>query len=74
MSEQAELHGAVQAVIDQAHAECRDAEGHVDPARVEVFLAATVVSLARGTTSGFLRLAEPGVGPRKPPHTPVSEI
>jgi hypothetical protein len=74
MSDQQELNGAVQAVLDQAHAECRDAEGHVDPARVEVFLAATVVNLARGSSPGFLRLAEAGGGPRKAPHTPVSEI
>lgn len=73
MSQETPLARAVEAVVEQAHAESITAHGRVEPAFVERYLAVTVIELARGTSSGFLRLradsARDGGGDAALPHT-----
>ena len=73
--EQRETATAAQAVIAQAEAECRSVHGEVRPDLVVAYLAATVVELARGLSTGYARL---GLQPRrmgqKQKHQAISEI
>ncbi|WP_119167090.1 hypothetical protein [Algihabitans albus] len=66
---------AAKAVIGQAHAESLSVYGEIRSDFVEVYLAATIVALARGVSTGYARLGlQPQSLPAKPVHKAVSEI
>ena len=70
-----EINKSAQAVIEQVHAESISIYGEVRPDFVEAYLAATIVALARGVSSGYARLrVQPQSLPAKEVHEPVSEI
>lgn len=66
---------ATAVVIEQAHAESITVYGEIRSDFVEVYLAATIVALARGLSTGYARLGvQPQSLPAKPVHKAVSEI
>ena len=69
------INKSAKAVIEQVHAESISIYGEVRPDFVEAYLAATIVALARGLSTGYARLGvQPQSLPAKTQREPVSEI